>query len=304
MNGKTSFEHLGAWFRYLFIKDRIYNHEKPNEEFCCDIRRSRSGSSTIESMLPVIDNDKHQANIKRDQERGQSGTYAQESPDVDILATDEEDNNEADRRLEAGNAPGLSRGQSGAIRPRDSGVRTSEHTIPKNRIQPEQAEPVLRRSQRKMNSDVTRNFLLATNRSNNVELVGKKRDYRGSCDITTMGGSSQIPDHQEEYNLATPLLPDPENQTERPSKRTRRQTEWYINAPEHTRIMAKIITPLATTPTFLPSVLPRRSANRSKSRKLRRSSTTKYPVFTPHPRKQDSILAKSQTKLTKPRKEC
>ncbi|KAF3923637.1 hypothetical protein ABW21_db0205944 [Orbilia brochopaga] len=223
-----------------------------------------------------------------------------------------ENGDKAKRQVETEDASGPSRRQLRTAKPRDSETRTSENTETEKSIQTEATEPALRRSTRIRNSDVaTSDIIQLTNGHDTIELVGTKRGRDQSSDLTTTDGSSQIHGSQTEYELAptTSLdLDDPE----RPHKRTRRQTERYINALETTRNMAKIMTPPATSPTFLPSVLPRRSANRSPARratalaqtttitpKPRRSSTLKSPSLAPPPPPKHDTPAKSPAKSPK-----
>ncbi|KAJ6263914.1 hypothetical protein Dda_0051 [Drechslerella dactyloides] len=260
-----------------------------------------------------VDDDGEELEYELDPEEELLIEGEEDGADADISVAEGEENDEADRQLEAEDAPGPSRRQSRVLKPRDSETRTSENTETEKSIQTEQTEPALRRSTRIRNSDVITSEIIPTTLSNDtIELVGMKRGRDQSSDIATTDGGSQIPDHQAEYELAPPPSLDPDDPTERPSKRTRRQTERYINALESTRNMAKIMTPPATSPTFLPSVLPRRSANRSPARrstalaqtttntpKPRRSSTLKSPGLAPPPPKQDSTPAKSPTKSPK-----
>ncbi|KAK6522400.1 hypothetical protein TWF281_002962 [Arthrobotrys megalospora] len=141
----------------------------------------------------------------------------------------------------------------------------------------EVAEPEqpLRRSTRIRHSEATA-VTEPVNGNQTVELIGTKRGRDQSSDRATVDGAAQIPDRQTEYNGVPPTQPestDASDVVERPAKRTRRQTERYSNALESNKNFAKIMTPPATSPPFLPSVLPRRRSPVRKSTSLSQTST-------------------------------
>ncbi|KAF3929698.1 hypothetical protein AA313_de0205456 [Arthrobotrys entomopaga] len=171
--------------------------------------------------------------------------------------------------------------ESLSLEPED-GEEDGEEEAEEEAEEVEEEQP-LRRSTRIRHTEPTADTE-ATNTTETIEVVGTKRGRDESSDRTTTDGASQIPDRQTEYRVAASTDsqegPDP---IDRPAKRTRRQTERYINALETTKHMAKIMTPPATSPPFLPFVLPRRSTNRSPTRRTSTLSQSQSQTSTPKP---------------------
>ncbi|KAK6542337.1 hypothetical protein TWF694_006296 [Orbilia ellipsospora] len=229
---------------------------------------------------PGADEDEHDENEEPEDDEAEeylNGEVEGEEEDDDDEYLDGEEEEEEGQ----GNGTPENR-ESLSLEPEDEAEDGEEEVEGEEEEEEEQEQP-LRRSTRIRHTEPATEADSA-NATETIEVVGTKRGRDESSDRTTTDGASQIPDRQTEYRIAASTdSQDGLDPTDRPAKRTRRQTERYINALETTKHMAKIMTPPATSPPFLPSVLPRRSTNRSPTRRTSTLSQSQSQTSTPKP---------------------